>query len=220
MNDTIYIVLKDTLFSQQQIIDAYTTLVQSQQQTYNLFIIIVLAFATIMVGVNIYFSMVRAQTIIEKKILKKIHGYMQKDVHASFIKWEKRHKDKFDWLEGESARMFANINEEYKNYPLSLYWWIKALESYLKVDAKLAISLAVKQILTKISIDLKNYTPKEVYDGFTRNTGFERIPDIVESIPELLNDEKKEIKKYIDKVYKNKQDDENTKAGKEPEEKL
>lgn len=56
MTETIYVSVRDTIFSHQQIIDAYKALVESQQQTYNTIIIVVLAIATILVGLNIYFN--------------------------------------------------------------------------------------------------------------------------------------------------------------------
>lgn len=126
---------------------------------------------------------------------------MQREVHASFTKWEGKHHKRITILEGERARLFAIVCSDSEDYPRSLAWWLFSLKSYIECESEMGIRTVVDSILELITIKLKDHKPVQIFNEMQMHYRFEEILDTVETIPELLSKEKKIIKKFIDKVF-------------------
>ncbi len=209
--------LQNVLSEATQSIRPYITMIESQQNTYDLILVAVGLIAALVVGFNIYFSTRRTKELVKDETIKELTPLIGKKINKSFDDFEKKHSDRIAYLEGERERLFYLMNYDSKEYSIALIWAIFSINSYIKCNIPRAVRDSIDNALNLIKNNLKDQEPKEIYKSFKICAGYETIPSIIEKIPEEYFSEKDEIKDFITKVFKAEPDGNNNKTKTEPE---
>jgi len=201
MTDTIYVAVKNTIFSQQQIIDAYRDLVQSQQGTYNTFIILIIALVGVNIVINYFFSKRRLRTEVEEvfseeenKFRKNFNSYIDKSIKE----YTEKADSKFRLLEAETLRLFASTGLQSKNYHHTFDYLLRAVSLYEQLGHQQTSRMCAEQALKSLGF----FVTRErnlwgIYFSDIRNR--ESLIELLEEFPDYLTNEKKEILKLIPK---------------------
>ena len=187
----------DTIPESQQL-EFYKELLASQKSTYELYVFLLLGILTVFVGGTLIYNIKTAKEDVKKHVERILEE--QKEEYIEKIR--KDYQDELNVIKGDSARLFA-IMTLIKETPLelvvSISWWGVAVKCYSLCAAGEYLSISVKSLLTNIqkANNVKQEFNKlylEMYDDY------ETINEEIDHIPDILSNEKKEIKTLLDEI--------------------
>lgn len=201
MTDTIYIAIKDTIFSQQGIIDAYRALIQSQQTIFEIFIILLLALLGANIFINYIFSKRRLKTEVEdvfreeeKNIHKDLKSYIDGSIKEHIEETEMRLK----YMQAETYRLFAISARKDELHTRSFDYFVSAISLYEESGNQKLARICAEQSLIKLDFLVKN--EKNFWGEYLSNIRDRKdLMKLLEKFPDYLFKEKQKILKLIPK---------------------
>ena len=189
-----------------QIIGVYQQLLQFETSNYTTFISVLLGIVVILLGVTWWWNKSGALKQIEKevdkkfqiekeKILKQMEEKMERQIKTQLDSYSKKVKE----IEADVDRSLALSANVQKLPTFSIYWWSKHLEILLELNNQKGIRRAVEQILFQIKL-MEQDEEREQSAGKNESLKIHycrEVLDIVNKLPDILSQEKKNIKDRI-----------------------
>lgn len=201
MTDTIYIAIKDTIFSQQQIIDAYRDLIQSQQSTYIILIVILLALLGANIFANYFFSKRRLKTEVEdvfREEEKNIHKDLKSYIDGSIKEHIEETEMQLKYMQAETYRLFAISARNDKLLTRSFDYFVSAISLYEESGNQKLARICAKQSLILLDFFVKN--GENSWGEYLSNIrDCKDLMKLLEKFPDYLFEEKQKILKLIPK---------------------
>ena len=191
IHDTILKISEKCATNSTENVEVYKELLHSQSQTYSLMIYVFIGIIALFAGATWLYNKKIAQSEIKKetkKIFDEEKGKMMMEFKKEFDK-------EICFTKGESARLFANSikNSTVPHLTNKFYWWIVAIKNYVKADISQGVRLSTDNAIIAAEAAIKEQKGcKEYIDDNYSDVDFLKI---IENIPDILNDEKKELKK-------------------------
>ena len=194
IRDTIVkIIEKTTLQPISDNSEIYKEIINSQNQTYNLIIVVFL-------GIIALYNrkIVRAEIIKETdKIFNEEKDKLTKQIKAEF-------EGELNFLKGESARLFANNikGEKPGDYSNRYYWWMQCVKYYKAIDKGKGVRISTENALNSLEkcIDTKAESKEYILETYPDLVA--HFYDIIEIIPNELDAEKSRIKNLTNELLK------------------
>ncbi len=186
------------------VINLYEKLLDLETSNHNTFIIVLLGIIVLLMGITWWWNRVGVLNEIKKEIssqfneeLKDFKKYIKKQIQKDVKKEIQKYKNKMIAIQGENARAMAIICSESGKFSYSITWWARALK--YAIDSNSDGSL-IRMIVDAISTTLKNLKKHDSKDGKKKATVYQYdfIMEVVEMIPDTLNNEKKQIINKLD----------------------
>jgi len=190
-------------------------MLESQNNVYSNIIYVFIGVIAVLVGINIVFNFLNNKVLIkneinrifeEEKIRRK--SEIEDMINKKYEEKSNEFNLEIDLLKGERARLFALTCPTSNTYRTNrVYWWIQALKYYLKSNRERIISVAINSIFEELKYfnDCEENERKEFCENFSKenNSDISIIQRVVDSAPELLFKEKREINEILKKLIPN-----------------
>ena len=180
------------------LIEVYKTILEQEISNNTIFITVLLGIVVMLLGATWWWNKIGATKEIKaevEKIFDKEKKKLQKELENEINeKTEKKIRDLKEHLlfvEADVARSMAIITSNDKYYYYSVYWWAKFLKNSLEIDSSVGIRVGVDWLLH----DLKQLKNGDKDKNLQTVHQCEFVVKTTNKIPEVLEDEKKEILK-------------------------
>lgn len=194
-----------------EIIQVYQDLIQSQQETYNLLVIVFLAILGLFGALTWWWNKSGAQKFIRQEIdktlseqIKTLTDQFNKTIKEKIDERTKDFELEFNWLRAESARLFAIGCKEKTGYftANAVWWWSVAMSYYLisGKQGKIFVGITTENLLKRLQDALK--VKPEFLKYFTKAYSFKTLMQKAEAIPEEIFTKKNKIIEIINKLQK------------------
>lgn len=195
--------------SEQPTWELFSTIIQAQSNIATIGITVIIGLAAIFVGAswlwNFYISrreITNAVNVAREEITNSLEDKFKKlsdEIKNEVLKIETTLNaiinDKMKSFNADQARLFALTAHQLGIWYVEAYWWAEAVLyfSILKYEGLLRISVeSLKEALSKCTVFEFDETQTEIIDG------------CIPYIPDILNQEKKDIKDLWEKLKKKK----------------
>jgi hypothetical protein len=176
------------------------TLLENMNSNYTILFTVLIAMTTVLVGSswlwNIFIAKKQIQAGINAGLetLKKQNIENEKTLRES-LKTDliKEIDDKYSDQQIDICRLFAIYSDDNEFYELSVFWWSNCLEHSIKSNFERTISISVTSMLDILK-------KPEFVDYSEDNFKMEKVINVVNSVPEILHNEKKEILRFLRKL--------------------
>jgi len=193
--------LQNILSTTSNSIEPYTTLIESQQSSYEMFIIILLALLGVNIIVNFTFSRRRLKAEVESVFSEdkpKLIEELRSESKILFNRFKEQNDKNIAKLEGDLARSFYISQWDAKQYNNAFNWALVACSQLHRADSKLMAKLMGEELIKCLKkgiegIDNKIFLQRCIVATFT----IQQIKENIEAIPDYLDDVKLEIKRIL-----------------------
>jgi len=202
---TIHSIIKtvhDTVFvkTDVQIIDAYKKLIDSQSQTYNVIVIVLLGILALFAGAAWLYN----RKIAKSDIKDEIDIVFAKE-KTNFLENQKAEfKQELNHLKAESSRLFAIFNSTFienapENEPPILahanivYWWNEVIIQNILSNNLDGERLGVDNMIISLEKIIKKKIEKQFLLQYVRQYSYEDLYDSLQYITDTLKREKDKI---------------------------
>jgi hypothetical protein len=191
--DTLMVNTKD-LLTKNELIDFYRDIAQQQSDNYTALISVILGLTVVLVGSTWFWNFILAKKQIHTEVSRQYNRSsnefkteLQTVVDKKFTDLEKSLDNKLKNNEANLARLYA-INCSNQNlHSTSISWWLTALRLYHETEEQVFLRISVEQII--FNLNQPNW-----FNDMPENLDLALvIQDIEILIPELLNEEKRQI---------------------------
>ncbi len=192
--------LQNILSTTSNSIEPYTTLIESQQSSYEMFIIILLTLLGVNIIVNFTFSRRRLKSEVENVFNEeesKFNTVIETKVQKSFNDYNKDSKVKIAAMEFDICRAFMRGHAEKNKYKECFNWAVRATHKSHLAGYKSSSNYFGKYSLEQLEKALKEFGLKNFIEGYNVDYPFESLLQEVDKFPDYLLVEKEKIKKML-----------------------
>ncbi len=201
LQDSIQTVSKQIkTLSNNEAVAVYKEILNSQTDTYNLIFVVFFGILAIFTGATWLYNKKIVKKEIEK-ITAEIYKKEKKKIHK---KLKKKFEKQLYEIKGDNARTFAIRTSNYKrtsSYLNSFGWWLSAIKWYLLSKNDKFVRIGVDEAIRVIKLIIENEEEALKYFRENHLEHKEKHLTNINSIPEILQVEKKELLKLTEGFF-------------------
>lgn len=182
----------------ENLVEVYKTILQQEISNHTIFITVLLGIVVILLGTTWWWNKSGAnkelKTEVEKRFEKeknKFHEEVQNEINKKIDQKVKDFKVQIDILEADVARAMGLSARKEGLYSYSIFWFAKFLKSTMELKNPKGIRIGTNFILE----DLRLLEKKDEDENKKTIYKCHFVLETVSKLPEILNNEKKEILK-------------------------
>ncbi|WP_047547411.1 hypothetical protein [Psychroserpens sp. Hel_I_66] len=200
IRDTIVKIIEKTIHPVSDNSEIYKEIINSQNQTYNLIIVVFLGIIALFAGATWLYN----KKIVKTEIIKETDKIFQEEKDKLIQEFKAEFEGELNFVKGESARLFANSIKGKKpgDYSNKFYWWMQCVKYYKAIDKGKGVRISTENALHALEkcIETTEESKKFILETYPELAS--NFYDIIEIIPNELDKEKSEIKKLTDELLK------------------
>lgn len=192
----------------EEINEIYKTLLEQEISNHTIFITVLLGIVIILLGATWWWNKSGASKEIISEVEKKFQSEkellteeLKKTLRASIDEKFKEYENKLLEIEANVMKTMAIIASSQKYYTHSIFWYAQFLELLIK----LKWDRHVRKVSTWIIEEIEKLKNQEKKEGLEKGDSFviskiyqcQKVLDIINNLPDILEEEKKKIKKEI-----------------------